>query len=662
MEHNVAWSAGLVSVVVVLLSTLLLYFRSKSSLVSKDSSAGGKAIQVTATGAAAEDKSDTRPRCTLLYGTQTGTAERFAKDLRMQLTQRYGDSMVFDTADLEDYDASQRLPSEKLVFFLVATYGDGEPTDNAATFYDWLIGAASEAASEGLAPLEGVHYGVFGLGNKQYEHFCAVGKHVFKAIAALGATPVAPRGDGDDDDDIDADFETWCGELFKALDKSDLVQKQSVVAKVSVADLPSYEVQALPPGTTEAPPQAPGTGADHNSLFPARVLVVRELHSPESDRSCVHVELDVTGSAIRYQAGDHVAVYAENKPAVVAAAAQLLGVDPSTIIQLSLPPGNPGQLSPPFPGPVSIGTALARHTDLLGPVHKQQLGALAAFATNPAERERLQRMASPDGKENFHTYVVEGHRCLLDVLADFPSARPPLGPFFGCIAGRLQPRFYSISSSPLAHPQSVHITCAVVSERTPAGRHHEGVASTWLAQLRPGDTVEVYTRHSTFKLPPHPAVPVVMVGPGTGLAPFRAFLQERTMLAAQGAHLGPAFLYFGCRNRRHDYIYEEELAAWAGTSPSTGVLTALYTAFSREGATKNYVQHHITRNAAELWQALGPQGGGYLYVCGDAKHMARDVHRALHDALVQATGCSGHEAEAAVKQLADSGRYHKDVW
>lgn len=134
------------------------------------------------------------------------------------------------------------------------------------------------------------------------------------------------------------------------------------------------------------------------------------------------------------------------------------------------------------------------------------------------------------------------------------------------------------------------------------------------------------------------------------------------MLAAQGAHLGPAFLYFGCRNRRHDYIYEEELAAWAGTSPSTGVLTALYTAFSREGATKNYVQHHITRNAAELWQALGPQGGGYLYVCGDAKHMARDVHRALHDALVQATGCSGHEAEAAVKQLADSGRYHKDVW
>ncbi len=214
------------------------------------------------------------------------------------------------------------------------------------------------------------------------------------------------------------------------------------------------------------------------------------------------------------------------------------------------------------------------------------------------------------------------------------------------------------------------------------GRHHLGVASTYLATRKPGDVVPVYVRTSHFRLPPAHDVPVVMVGPGTGLAPFRGFCQEREALLKQGTkglwvvarhshlmhsttsphhttpgqQLAPAYLYFGCRRQKQDFLYEAELRAWV----ASGVLTALYLAFSRDGATKDYVQHHMLQHSAELWNTL--QQKGCLYVCGDAKHMARDVHHALHDVAQQAGGYSSSQAEAFVKALADGNRYQKDVW
>lgn len=268
------------------------------------------------------------------------------------------------------------------------------------------------------------------------------------------------------------------------------------------------------------------------------------------------------------------------------------------------------------------------------------------------------RPAAPPGKDDYHAYVVAPKRSLLEVMQDFPSARPSLGAFFGGIAPHLQPRFYSISSAPQQHPHAVHITCAVVREKMPTGRLHEGVASCWLQRARPGDRVPMFLRHSTFKLPRSPAVPVVMVGPGTGLAPFRGFLQHRAALAKSGQALGAAHLFFGCRNRKHDFLYEEELEA----AVAQGAISQLHVAFSREQSRKEYVQHLMEAHAAEVWGILCESAGGYLYVCGDAKNMAKDVHRTLHTIAAKATGCSSSQAEALVKQLSDSGRYLKDVW
>ena len=198
-------------------------------------------------------------------------------------------------------------------------------------------------------------------------------------------------------------------------------------------------------------------------------------------------------------------------------------------------------------------------------------------------------------------------------MAHFKSVRPSLGVFFGSIASTLQPRYYSISSSPSLHRNTVHITCAVVDEPSPTGRRHRGVASTWLSNAAAGTSeLPVFIRTSTFRLPKQPSDPVVMVGPGTGLAPFRGFLQERAAQKASGKALGPAFLFFGCRRKSEDYIYEEELAQYM----RDGDLAALEEAFSREGSEKVYVQHRLMDRAAEVWDLL-KGGRGVFYVCGD---------------------------------------------
>ncbi|DBA86516.1 TPA: hypothetical protein ACH3X2_005492 [Trebouxia sp. C0005] len=654
---------GLASVVLIVLSAIVFFLRNRKASGSS-AIAAGKALQQNGV---ADTSEPAGPKVTLLYGTQTGTAERFAKQLKNEMSSRYSDSNHYAIVDIEDYKAEEVLCKEQLVFFLMATYGDGEPTDNAADFYNWLVKAGKEAeAGEGQSLLKGVSYGVFGLGNKQYEHFCAVGHKVHAAMEQLGAQPVVRRGDGDDDVDIDADFESWRAELYSSLDASSLLEQKeggtpSSSAIMAEGCIPAYTVQLLTGSDAqEADPlkDSNNSGSNANNPYNAQIAVLRELHTKKSDRSCLHVEINIQGSEVQYEAGDHVGLFCENGPGIVEDAGRILGMPLDTVFNLQLPDGNPNELMPPFPGPVSLRSALARYADLWAPARKACFPALAASASDEKEAARLRHLASPEGKAEFSDWVGGPRRSLLEVMLAFPSCKPSLGAFFGIMAPRLQPRFYSISSSPKQHPNSIHVTCAVVIDTTATGRHHEGVCSNYLKRMSVGDRIPIFVRHSSFKLPKQMGTPIVMVGPGTGLAPFRGFLQERAALLKSGIQLGPAYLFFGCRKKSQDYIYEQELAMYS----RNGVLQKLFVAFSRDAADKVYVQYQMQQQATDIAEVLFKEQGGHVYVCGDAKRMAKDVHAALLDMLQSTSGLSSRDAEEKMKDLVNSSRYQRDVW
>ncbi|NXN02269.1 NCPR reductase, partial [Sylvia borin] len=595
----------------------------------------------------------------VFYGSQTGTAEEFANRLSKD-AHRYG--LRGMAADPEEYDLSDlsRLSEidKSLAVFCMATYGEGDPTDNAQDFYDWL--------QEADADLSGLRFAVFGLGNKTYEHFNAMGKYVDKRLEELGAQRIFELGLGDDDGNLEEDFITWREQFWPAVcehfgveatgEESSIRQYELVVhTDVNMNKVYTGEMGRLKSYENQKPP------FDAKNPFLAQVTENRKLNEG-GERHLMHLELDISNSKIRYESGDHVAVYPANDSSLVNQIGEILGTDLDTVMSLNNLDEESNKKHP-FPCPTSYRTALTYYLDITNPPRTNVLYELAQYATDSGEQERLRKMASSaaEGKALYLSWVVEARRNILAILQDMPSLRPPIDHLCELLP-RLQARYYSIASSSKVHPNSIHICAVTVEYETKTGRLNKGVATNWLKNKVPDQNgssslVPVYVRKSQFRLPFKPSTPVIMIGPGTGIAPFMGFIQERAWLKQQGKEVGETVLYYGCRHEREDYLYREELARFQ----KEGVLTQLNVAFSRDQAEKVYVQHLLKKNKEHVWKLVN-EGMAHIYVCGDARNMARDVQNTFYEIVSEFGNMSQPQAVDYVKKLMTKGRYSLDVW
>ncbi|WKG01471.1 sulfite reductase flavoprotein subunit alpha [Mycolicibacterium sp. HK-90] len=530
-----------------------------------------------------------RPALRVLYGTQTGNAEGVAGDTAAAAKAQGFDVTVsgLDEITLEEFAGLS------YVLIVTSTYGEGEMPDNAELFW--------EALSSTQAPrLEAMSYGVLALGDTSYDGFCQAGKLLDTRLEQLGASRVVGRAD------CDVDYEAQAAEWVHG----------------AVGSLVTLAGASGSPGTPP-PSTVARSGWTRKNPFSAALPVNRLLSGAGSGKEIRHFEFALADSGIAYEAGDALAVVPENDPALVEAIAAHFRVSTDTLVD-----GEP------------LG-------DLLG--HRYEISTpskdLLSEVESRAEHEEFSHALRGGVKEVLERWLYG--KDVLDVLrigGDVLS----LEEFVGLLKP-LQHRAYSISSSSLAHPDSIHLTVASVRYRN-TGRDRGGVCSTFLAD-RCGTARIFLQPNKSFRVPADD-VPMIMVGPGTGIAPFRAFLQEREQRGADGRN----WLFFGDQHREHDFIYADEIAAWQ----DSGLLNRLDLAFSRDQTDKVYVQTRMRENGAELFAWL--QDGGHFYVCGDASRMAKDVDSALHDIVGEHGGLRIDEATEYVNTLKREKRYVRDVY
>ncbi|KAI1725259.1 FAD binding domain-containing protein [Ditylenchus destructor] len=586
----------------------------------------------------------------ILYGSQTGTAEELAGRLAKDLTKYGKKALLMDPEEIDVEDLPKITEIENpLLLLCVATYGEGDPTDNAQALFEFL--------SNNECDLSGLRYAVFGLGNKTYEHFNEVGKLMDKRLEELGAERVFELGLGDDDANLEEDFMRWreaflptlaqtfCWELNNDghLDRQyrlEIVEDAPNVFTGEYGRVGAYERQRPP--------------FDQKNPYLSTVVENRDLHKSASDRCCRHVEFSVDGTRIRYEAGDHVGVFPVNDSALVEKIGQLLSVNLETIFKL-INLDEESSKRHPFPCPSSYRTALTHYVDICAPVKSHVLKALAEFTENEDEKSKLNLLstASEEGLKEYSAFIQKERRNIVDVLSHFTTCKPPLDLLLEMLP-RLQARYYSISSSSKIDNSRVAVT-ALVLRYNISGRQIKGVCTNYLCDKNVGDTCPIFIRKSTVRLPHRLTTPVIMIGPGTGLAPFRGFLQERLFHKKQGKELGPMVLYFGCRHPDHDFIYEDELKDY-----EKEIGLELHVAFSRQQSEKVYVQNKLWDNRHNTWDLI--QKGANIYVCGDARNMARDVQNTFLRMFREVGELDENGAQKLMKDLERQRRYQADVW
>ncbi|XP_023963868.2 nitric oxide synthase 1 isoform X1 [Chrysemys picta bellii] len=644
-----------------------------------------------------------RVKATILYATETGKSQVYAKTL-CEIFKHAFDAKVMS---MDEYDIVH-LEHETLVLVVTSTFGNGDPPENGEKFgcammemrnpnshleerksYKVRFNSVSsysdarKSSSDGpeardnfesTGPLANVRFSVFGLGSRAYPHFCAFARAVDTLLEELGGERILRMGEGDELCGQEESFRTWAKKVFKAACDVFCVGDDVNIEKANnslISNDRSWKRSKFRlTYVAEAPELTQGLYSIHKKrVYAARLLTRQNLQSPKSSRSTIFLRLHTNGQQeLRYQPGDHLGVFPGNHEDLVSALMERLEDAPpaNQLVKVELLEERSTALGVisnwtdenRIP-PCTIFQAFKCYLDITTPPTPLLLQQFALLATSDKEKKRLQVLSK--GLQEYEEWKWSKNPTIVEVLEEFPSVQMPSTLLLTQLPV-LQPRYYSISSSPDMSPDEVHLTVAVLSYRTRDGEGpiHHGVCSSWFNRIQADEVVPCFVRGAPgFHMPQDPQVPCILIGPGTGIAPFRSFWQQRLFeIEHKALKPCPMILVFGCRQSKIDHIYKEETLL----AKNKGIFKELYTAYSREpDKPKKYVQDVLQEQLAQsVYKALKEQGG-HIYVCGDVT-MAGDVFKAIQRIVKQQGQLSVEQAGAFISKLRDDNRYHEDIF
>ncbi|GER27222.1 NADPH-dependent diflavin oxidoreductase 1 [Striga asiatica] len=612
----------------------------------------------------------------ILFASQTGNAMDAAERLGREAERRGCPSV--SVLSIDEFQPSN-LPNKEAVIFVVATTGQGENPDSMKPFWRFLL--QKNLTREWL---KGVHYAVFGLGDSSYQKYNFVAKKLDKRLSDLGAVAIVERGLGDDQhpSGYEGALDPWMSALWNMLYQKnpkllpngpDLLTHDATLLDQPRVRIIFHDAEEWVP-----PPLSTTTDLEELGMRIERVRSMTRgkvsgknrpdcflkmtknhlLSRPDSGKDVRHLEFEAVSSSINYDVGDVLEILPGQNPTAVDAFIQRCNLNPD--LYITVQQRDEARDLPMFPVKLKSFVELTMDVASASP-RRYFFEVMGHFATAEHEKERLQYFASPEGSDDLYRYNQKERRTVLEVLEDFPSVQMPFE-WLVQIVPPLKTRAFSISSSLSAHPNQVHLTVSVVLWTTPYKRKREGLCSSWLASLDPEQRVLIPAWFRKGSLPsPSPSLPLILVGPGTGCAPFHGFIEERA-LQEKKIPTAPILFFFGCRSQNDDFLYQD---FWSSHSENNRVLSegkggGFYVAFSRDQPQKVYVQHKMRENSKKIWSLLSL--GAAVYVAGSANKMPSDVLSAFVEIVSSEGGVSREEALKWIRALEKAGKYHVEAW